>query len=439
MVENSKPLVKRKRAKATEEEDLSQKLVGKLHHLVKDVKKAAKKAKTFEMQKLVKKLKGLRAKSDQSNDIADLEAQLEILKRTDHEPFANLAIKTKLRKDKALSENPHVNAAISSELAKDLVPPAAPGSHLAKVQARLLSSKVLASEVVNAVNALKLTLSPESKSKQREEEIADEDDEEFLQPPSKKSKLTIAATDAASHEEDSEGDEDEPRRESLSDEEEVDDDGWESGSVRDGEVVSAARGEVTDDELEEVNGGESSDRSDETEGETIVPPSKKVISLSKPSTSKTAGKGVVESTFLPSLAVGFTRGDSDVSDWSDGEAAAADTVVKKNRRGQRARQAIWEKKYGRNANHVKKQEEVTSKDKRRNDQPHRGRDQHHQGGPLPRGPPRTEWKPRSQIDVPGQERTQEVKPLHPSWEAKRKLKEKESASIVRSQGKKIVF
>lgn len=31
------------------------------------------------------------------------------------------------------------------------------------------------------------------------------------------------------------------------------------------------------------------------------------------------------------------------------------------------------------------------------------------------------------------------KPLHPSWEAKRRLKEKESAGIVPSQGKKIKF
>ena len=31
------------------------------------------------------------------------------------------------------------------------------------------------------------------------------------------------------------------------------------------------------------------------------------------------------------------------------------------------------------------------------------------------------------------------KPLHPSWEAKRKLKEKQTAGIQAPQGKKIVF
>lgn len=33
----------------------------------------------------------------------------------------------------------------------------------------------------------------------------------------------------------------------------------------------------------------------------------------------------------------------------------------------------------------------------------------------------------------------EDKPLHPSWEAKRKMKEKQNPSIVPAQGKKIVF
>jgi hypothetical protein len=33
----------------------------------------------------------------------------------------------------------------------------------------------------------------------------------------------------------------------------------------------------------------------------------------------------------------------------------------------------------------------------------------------------------------------DVKPLHPSWEAKRRLKEKEGGGIVPSQGTKIKF
>jgi hypothetical protein len=39
----------------------------------------------------------------------------------------------------------------------------------------------------------------------------------------------------------------------------------------------------------------------------------------------------------------------------------------------------------------------------------------------------------------GPKKLLEARPLHPSWEAKRKLKEKEGAGIIPSKGKKIVF
>ena len=50
---------------------------------------------------------------------------------------------------------------------------------------------------------------------------------------------------------------------------------------------------------------------------------------------------LTSSRFLPSLNVGFTRGESDVSDWSGAEddANAVDGKQRKNRRGQRARKA----------------------------------------------------------------------------------------------------
>lgn len=38
-----------------------------------------------------------------------------------------------------------------------------------------------------------------------------------------------------------------------------------------------------------------------------------------------------------------------------------------------------------------------------------------------------------------QRETKEEKPLHPSWAAKKQLKEKQNPSIVAPQGKKIIF
>ncbi|GME83533.1 unnamed protein product [Ambrosiozyma monospora] len=67
-----------------------------------------------------------------------------------------------------------------------------------------------------------------------------------------------------------------------------------------------------------------------------------------------------EKVVLPALAGGYFSGDE--SDSEDGDPDN-DSVVKKattqrkNRRGQRARQKIWEKKYGKKANHVVKQHE----------------------------------------------------------------------------------
>lgn len=134
---------------------------------------------------------------------------------------------------------------------------------------------------------------------------------------------------------------------------------------------------------------------------------------------------------------------------------------------------IWEKKFGRGANHKKKELES------RNEAPGQGTERrpdtsvkHHPSSRpgFSKGPPQkafevkptpqyrqnadTGWSQRgtsSGVQVPistvplrsfappaGSGRVEE-KPMHPSWEAKRKLKEKESASIVPSQGKKIKF
>ena len=146
-----------------------------------------------------------------------------------------------------------------------------------------------------------------------------------------------------------------------------------------------------------------------------------------------------EDAFLPSLHTGFIPGD----DWSDAEADYADTGGKgpaksqrKNRRGQRERRAIWEKKYGRHANHLKLREK----------EPRKAREH--------RAPDRPTKRPKPmQAPPPKQPRTQDphppsssrVKPapppsnapLHPSWIAKQRAKEAQHAA--KPQGTKVVF
>lgn len=146
-----------------------------------------------------------------------------------------------------------------------------------------------------------------------------------------------------------------------------------------------------------------------------------------------------EDAFLPSLHTGFIPGD----DWSDAEADYADTGGKgpaksqrKNRRGQRERRAIWEKKYGRHANHLKLREKEPRKarEHRAPDRPTK------RPKPMQAPPPR---QPRTQDPHPPS--SSRVKPapppsnapLHPSWIAKQRAKEAQHAA--KPQGTKVVF
>ncbi|KUJ12304.1 Bud-site selection protein [Mollisia scopiformis] len=139
------------------------------------------------------------------------------------------------------------------------------------------------------------------------------------------------------------------------------------------------------------------------------------------------------STFLPSLMGGYWSGsESEPSDFEDSRP------VKKNRPGQMARRAIWEKKFGEKANHITSgQGPVAS----------RGKDD---GWDAKRGAKDTSGSGRGRGSharenaTPIQPKTEPVKPkrddlgvLHPSWQAAKKAKEmKKTASF---QGKKVTF
>ena len=110
---------------------------------------------------------------------------------------------------------------------------------------------------------------------------------------------------------------------------------------------------------------------------------------------------------------------------------------------------IWEKKYGRGANHKKKeaQEQAAAleaaKARKAARQAKTGSNTvfaNKNAGARGSVTLDSGWAGRSQARVQATEpkRTEE-KPVHPSWEAKRKLKEKESVGIIPSQGKKIKF
>ncbi|ETS77891.1 hypothetical protein PFICI_09953 [Pestalotiopsis fici W106-1] len=109
-----------------------------------------------------------------------------------------------------------------------------------------------------------------------------------------------------------------------------------------------------DSEADDLEDEESEDEAEGSDSSSAIsPPPKKVKSKATKPTPMTSGN----SQFLPSLMGGYISG-------SDSEASDLDIAppTKKNRRGQRARQAIWEKKFKKEANHVKKQAEMNSRD-----------------------------------------------------------------------------
>jgi hypothetical protein len=135
---------------------------------------------------------------------------------------------------------------------------------------------------------------------------------------------------------------------------------------------------------------------------------------------------------LPKLASGYYSGGSDDEDDYDYDKDAKVlevTTERKNRRGQRARRRIWELKYGRNANHVKKEreEKVAMAKKRQADFEER------QAKRMKRQDAMQERRAQSHGREQLESNAESDKPLHPSWQAKLQQKE------VKFQGKKLTF
>lgn len=176
---------------------------------------------------------------------------------------------------------------------------------------------------------------------------------------------------------------------------------------------------------------------------------------------KTASSTIRSTTFIPSLTMGgyISGSDSDAANSSSQQ----DAKPRKNRRGQQERRQIWEKKYGKNANHLKKSQKKTSQNRdqgwdarkgaRADDEKSKrgdGRGGNWSAGDARKGPNRpTRGGPstsgansdpvqKRNMDDKGQGKGKQADgPLHPSWEAAKKAKE--AKKNVKFQGKKVTF
>ena len=176
------------------------------------------------------------------------------------------------------------------------------------LEARLLSSRTLSSAVHVAVASLRSTIQPTTQNNDLQAKAPEKD----VSAEATNGEEKVVGEDT--------NDEEQSDNEDTNDEGDrlESDDGWESGTI--------------DEEHSEYG----------NDNETSVDAVPKSVTRTRPAgaskgvASKSSNAGT-ESLFLPSLSVGFTRGDSD-TDWSDSEVRHADGQ-RKNRRGQRARRA----------------------------------------------------------------------------------------------------
>ncbi|KAG6017521.1 hypothetical protein E4U43_000998 [Claviceps pusilla] len=160
------------------------------------------------------------------------------------------------------------------------------------------------------------------------------------------------------------------------------------------------------------------------------PPVEKKQKTAKKASSAIKPGQIGGSTFLPSLMGGYISGSESASDIEEAKP--------KKRRGQRARQAIWEKKYGTGAKHLQKPSHKGGRDS---------------GWDMRRGAvdgdaqgKKTPWKKGIQRPAAGHvEAAPPPKPrkrddegaLHPSWEARKKARQTQKS--VAFTGEKVVF
>ena len=363
----------------------------KLHQAVKVAHSAAKKARQHELQRHVRRLKQC-TEAERS----DLEKELYYLKTLDIHALALRALSTKLVKAKILPKQaqgadeerfPLLPFALEAKVDPATTETLLSFEHKAHehICNQVLSSKVLASELTACLASL-IPLVTQQKAP--------------------KTPVTEPVKSAK-----------EARQVEVAPPE----DGYESDDGMGNQENVHMRGDM--DTLV-ASGSDTEDSDDEDT------PRKR---------ANTSEEDDEEDAFLPSLHTGFIPGD----DWSDAEADYADTGGKgpaksqrKNRRGQRERRAIWEKKYGRHANHLKLREKEPRKarEHRAPDRPTK------RPKPMQASPPR---QPRTQDPHPPS--SSRVKPapppsnapLHPSWIAKQRAKEAQHAA--KPQGTKVVF
>ncbi|KAH8903482.1 Bud-site selection protein [Coniochaeta sp. PMI_546] len=468
---------KRKRTVEETVEDQLSKFGQELHH-------ALKLAKGFERQRQAKRLKDSKATPEKKER---LQKEIVVLKSLDLHQAAHAHLCASLVKIKSVAAAPNLPAELKAGPPK---PDISEEERIAlhNVTSALYNRKEVKQVLEKAIPAICSTLgleAPPKKGKgtakearkEKEDQPADREsvprgevkgekkaqklpketppeeipDEEVEEAIAKYEALLGGSSDDDSG---SEGDDEEDPMQITSDEGE-DDDGYgdidldSDDGEEDSDEESSFEGFSSDEkESAEVQGGarpkveqsvEDVDSDDDEEEEEEFDDSDHSSAISRsPSPKRTKRKRATEdagpttgSTFLPSLMGGYISGSESASDIDI-------APPRKNRRGQRARQAIWEKKFKAEAKHLQKQTRDQGWD------PKRGavegaRTPWKKGIANPFSRPSDGGRPEASAPAPPKKprTTDNTGPLHPSWEAKKKAEEKQQN--VKFEGKKIKF
>jgi hypothetical protein len=153
----------------------------------------------------------------------------------------------------------------------------------------------------------------------------------------------------------------------------------------------------------------------------------------KPKKATAPKEPISKSTFLPSLSHAAYYSGSE----SEAEDLDIDLAPRKNRRGQKARQKIWEKKYGEKAKHKEKEDRNKGWDAKRGavdsgERKGRGR------GRVPEVSGENAMPLGGEKKMDKEKKRDDVGVLHPSWLAAKAAKEKKAATV-KPLGKKITF
>ncbi|KAL1922882.1 uncharacterized protein VTP21DRAFT_9258 [Calcarisporiella thermophila] len=478
-----------------------EKISRKLFHEKKELKKGLKKAKVFETQRLVKRLRNARVQlaqirnqvetgetSDEKTagktaekskteqeldaDVKRYEADLDIVKRLDLDRLVDKLLRTKLSKHPTLKSHPLMQQYIDTVVEEKGTPPPQTSSiaatlvdvnaHVRTIEARLLGRNTVKEVFERIFKGLEvilfgktsITTISTSEKRKRGEGSKSEVMDNISTTVAKKLKLSSKNSQGVSDEQET-GFEGDVEISGATDFSHISTDNDDDEIAQSQPPASNSDGEIEDrvhgNSFEDIDEEEASDegenwerRGEEDEDEEGMPYADGYDSDGEPidGSAKRSGARRANDTgslFIDSLQSGFI--DGEMEPWERQEAEGKS--LKKNRMGQRARRQLWEKKYGKNAKHVQKsQQRRGNKDERSKNGPHRAG-----AGTSGSNSKGADQRHQSHKHEPKAKRFSEQKKaapqvdeeLHPSWVAKQQQKEAMQKAMQQAKSTKIVF